>query len=145
VGFLFAQNSVNHFTNLQFTRPRRTFPIGMSDLAITPITHPFTGAITPPGSKSMTNRALILAALAAGRSTLTNILLADDTKVMLEALEQLGFELDVNESTTPQSSVERTAKSPSPPPGSPAEIPAQQFDSSPLSAPSAEANTFSTA
>ncbi len=71
----------------------------MSDLTITPITHPFTSAITPPGSKSMTNRALILAALAAGRSTLTNILLADDTKVMLQALEQLGFELEVNQST----------------------------------------------
>ncbi|HEY1923465.1 MAG TPA: 3-phosphoshikimate 1-carboxyvinyltransferase [Tepidisphaeraceae bacterium] len=70
----------------------------MSDLTITPVTHPFTGSITPPGSKSMTNRALILAALAAGRSTLTNILLADDTRVMLEALQQLGFELDVNNS-----------------------------------------------
>jgi 3-phosphoshikimate 1-carboxyvinyltransferase len=45
----------------------------------------------------MTNRALILAALAAGRSTLTNILLADDTRVMLESLRQLGFELDVHD------------------------------------------------
>jgi 3-phosphoshikimate 1-carboxyvinyltransferase len=71
----------------------------MSDLTITPIIHPFTSSITPPGSKSMTNRTLILAVLAAGRSTLTNILLADDTKVMLEALQQLGFQLEINEST----------------------------------------------
>ncbi|MGD0464354.1 MAG: 3-phosphoshikimate 1-carboxyvinyltransferase [Tepidisphaeraceae bacterium] len=70
----------------------------MSDLTIEPVTRAFSATITPPGSKSMTNRALILAALAAGRSTLTNILLADDTRVMLEALRQLGFELDVNES-----------------------------------------------
>jgi 3-phosphoshikimate 1-carboxyvinyltransferase len=69
----------------------------MSDVTIGPVTRPFAATITPPGSKSMTNRALILAALAAGRSTLSNFLFADDTHVMLEGLRQLGFELEVNQ------------------------------------------------
>ena len=71
----------------------------MSDFTIQPITTPFTSAITPPGSKSITNRALVLGALAAGRSTLSNVLFADDTRVMMEALEALGFELRPQEQT----------------------------------------------
>jgi len=43
-----------------------------------------------PGSKSYTNRALLLASLAEGKSTLINPLLSDDTKVMITALKQLG-------------------------------------------------------
>ncbi|MGD0767540.1 MAG: 3-phosphoshikimate 1-carboxyvinyltransferase [Tepidisphaeraceae bacterium] len=69
----------------------------MSDETIRPVNRPFAATITPPGSKSITNRALVLAALAAGTSTLSNVLFADDTHVMLEALRQLGFELDVNQ------------------------------------------------
>ena len=69
----------------------------MSDVTISPVTRPFAATITPPGSKSMTNRALVLAALATGPSTLSNILFADDTRVMFEALGQLGFDLDVNQ------------------------------------------------
>lgn len=69
----------------------------MSDVTIDPVRHPFTATITPPGSKSITNRSLILAAIAAGKSTLSNILLADDTRVMIESLTELGFEIDVNE------------------------------------------------
>ncbi len=68
----------------------------MSDVAIDPVTRPFNASITPPGSKSITNRALILAALARGKSALSNILLADDTRVMVEALEELGFEIEIN-------------------------------------------------
>jgi 3-phosphoshikimate 1-carboxyvinyltransferase len=71
----------------------------MSDFTIQPITSPFTSAITPPGSKSITNRALVLAALAAGRSTLSNVLFADDTRVMMDALQALGFELRPHEQT----------------------------------------------
>jgi len=70
----------------------------MSDVAINPATHPFNATLTPPGSKSITNRALVLAALAAGKSTLTNVLFADDTRIMLEALESLGFEIESSES-----------------------------------------------
>lgn len=69
----------------------------MSDFTIEPISKPFAGAITPPGSKSITNRALVLGALAAGRSTLSNVLFADDTRVMMDGLEALGFELRTQE------------------------------------------------
>ncbi len=44
-----------------------------------------------PGSKSLTNRALILAALADGTSTLTGALESEDTRVMVESLQRLGF------------------------------------------------------
>src|SRR5688572_18908309 len=68
----------------------------MSDLTIQPIAAPFAASITPPGSKSLTNRALVLAALADGVSELTNVLFADDTLVMLECLTRLGFTLQVD-------------------------------------------------
>ncbi|MBX3359435.1 MAG: 3-phosphoshikimate 1-carboxyvinyltransferase [Phycisphaeraceae bacterium] len=61
---------------------------------VPPLAQPFDAAITPPGSKSLTNRALLLAALADGTSTLTNALVdADDTRVMITALRQLGAEI----------------------------------------------------
>src|SRR5690349_2634569 len=51
----------------------------------------FDGAVTPPGSKSLTNRALLLAALAPGRSVLRNPLVdGEDALVMIEALRLLG-------------------------------------------------------
>ncbi len=50
-----------------------------------------------PGSKSLTNRALLLAALAKGTSTLTGVLFSDDTRVMMKALQDLGFTLDIDE------------------------------------------------
>lgn len=49
------------------------------------------GSIVLPGSKSISNRALLLAALATGTSTLKNLLDADDTQVMRTALRQLGL------------------------------------------------------
>ena len=69
----------------------------MSDLRIDPAAGPFTATITPPGSKSLTNRALVLAAMARGDCVLTNVLFADDTRVMLDALRGLGFQVDVDE------------------------------------------------
>jgi 3-phosphoshikimate 1-carboxyvinyltransferase len=51
--------------------------------------------VTIPGSKSITNRALILAALADGRTTLHGALWSDDTEIMVEALRTLGFEVAV--------------------------------------------------
>ena len=57
----------------------------------------FDATLRPPGSKSLTNRALLLAALASGRSHLTGVLLADDTRRMLEALGELGFDLELDE------------------------------------------------
>ncbi len=46
-----------------------------------------------PGSKSYTNRALLLAALAKGKSTIHNPLVSDDTQVMISALKRLGIKI----------------------------------------------------
>jgi 3-phosphoshikimate 1-carboxyvinyltransferase len=51
---------------------------------------PVYGSIRPPGSKSITNRALICAALADGRSLLRGALDSEDTRVMLDSLQRLG-------------------------------------------------------
>lgn len=52
-----------------------------------------TGRIRPPGSKSLTNRALVLAALADGTSQLSGVLDSEDTRVMIEAWRQLGISI----------------------------------------------------
>ena len=70
----------------------------MSDFReITPVTQPISGVIRPPGSKSITNRALILAALAEGTTTLTGVLFSKDTEVMLNSLWSLGIACEINE------------------------------------------------
>ena len=51
------------------------------------------GSIRPPGSKSLTNRALICAAMAEGVSTLRGVLDSEDTRVMISALQKLGVEI----------------------------------------------------
>lgn len=63
-------------------------------LPIQPILTPLDVTVTLPGSKSITNRALVCAALATGTSTLTNALHADDTEAMVEGLEALGAQID---------------------------------------------------
>ncbi len=55
---------------------------------------PLQATIRPPGSKSITNRALVCAALARGESLLTGALECDDTQVMIEGLRQLGLAFD---------------------------------------------------
>ncbi len=67
-------------------------------ILITPPTAPFRFSITPPGSKSLTNRCLLLAALAGGRTVLHRPLRADDTEVMVAALRQLGVAIEAVES-----------------------------------------------
>ena len=57
-------------------------------------TGPLRATIRPPGSKSITNRALVCAALARGESLLTGALESDDTRVMIEGLRQLGAAVD---------------------------------------------------
>jgi len=64
-------------------------------IEIVPLTQPVRAEITVPGSKSITNRALILAALADGEVTLTGALWSEDTQVMTEALRTLGFDVRV--------------------------------------------------
>lgn len=52
-----------------------------------------------PGSKSMTNRALLLAALSGYRCTLHGVLFSDDSRAFLDSLEKLGFEVEADENT----------------------------------------------
>jgi len=60
-------------------------------IEITPAAGPVSGKPVIPGSKSITNRALLIAALADGASTLTGALFSDDTRYMADALVQLGI------------------------------------------------------
>jgi 3-phosphoshikimate 1-carboxyvinyltransferase len=55
------------------------------------------GTVPLPGSKSISNRTLLLAALATGTTTLTGLLHADDTARMIEALRALGVRIDVGD------------------------------------------------
>lgn len=55
---------------------------------------PFDISLHPPGSKSLSNRALLLAALASGRSTLRGMLDADDTRLMRACLSTLGLRIE---------------------------------------------------
>jgi 3-phosphoshikimate 1-carboxyvinyltransferase len=64
---------------------------GASSYVIHPVDHPIRGEVRPPGSKSYTNRALVLAALASGKSVLRGALFSDDTLHMARSLEALGF------------------------------------------------------
>ena len=63
---------------------------GLPDIKIGPLKRA-QGSIVLPGSKSISNRALLLAALSSGTTTLKNLLDADDTQVMRKALRQLGL------------------------------------------------------
>ncbi len=60
-------------------------------LPIAVCSRPIEGSIRPPGSKSITNRALVCAALATGESLLTGVLDSQDTRVMAAGLAALGF------------------------------------------------------
>lgn len=73
--------------------------VAVSEIAIVPMTHPLAATIRLPGSKSITNRALLLAAMAAGRSTIASVLISDDTRRMAAALDALGFAIAVDESS----------------------------------------------
>jgi 3-phosphoshikimate 1-carboxyvinyltransferase len=62
-------------------------------LAIDPLAAPPDATVRVPGSKSLTNRALVAAALAEGTSTLRGALFADDTEAMVGALDALGLDV----------------------------------------------------
>ena len=64
-------------------------------IEIIPLDKPVQAEITVPGSKSITNRALILAALAKGQVTLEGALWSEDTQVMVESLQRVGFRVGV--------------------------------------------------
>ncbi len=71
----------------------------MNSLTLHPIAK-IGGTINLPGSKSVSNRVLLLAALAEGTTTLTNLLDSDDIRHMLTALSLLGVQYNVNENKT---------------------------------------------
>src|SRR5687768_15229257 len=63
-------------------------------LEITPIDGPIRARVRPPGSKSITNRALVCAALADGYSKLAGALDSEDTRVMIDGLRRLGIGIE---------------------------------------------------
>lgn len=74
--------------------------MGRAKLTILPPGKPLSGRAMPPGSKSITNRALLLAGLAKGTSRLTGALKSDDTRYMAEALRAMGVQVDEPDATT---------------------------------------------
>jgi 3-phosphoshikimate 1-carboxyvinyltransferase len=75
-------------------------------IEIHPLAAPVRAQIVVPGSKSITNRALVLAALGRGRTTLRGALWSEDTQVMVACLTTLGFGVGVE--PDPQESANRT-------------------------------------
>lgn len=61
------------------------------------VSEPHSIVVEVPGSKSITNRALLIAALADGESSLDRVLFSDDSRHFLQALKDLGFDLNVDE------------------------------------------------
>ena len=53
--------------------------------------------VTVPGSKSITNRALLLGALAEGKTLVRGVLFSDDSRVFMKALEEIGFSVKIDE------------------------------------------------
>jgi 3-phosphoshikimate 1-carboxyvinyltransferase len=75
--------------------------MGLPDvIEILPLNAPVQAEVTVPGSKSITNRALILAALADGEVTLEGALWSEDTQVMVDCLRELGFMINVEPDRT---------------------------------------------
>jgi 3-phosphoshikimate 1-carboxyvinyltransferase len=72
---------------------RPTFP---EELEVTPLERPPDATIRVPGSKSVTNRALIIAALAVGHSRILNPLFSDDSYWLMNALVSLGFDVSAD-------------------------------------------------
>jgi len=77
-------------------------------IEIEPLVRPVRAEITVPGSKSITNRALVLAALAEGVTILKGALWSEDTEVMVGCLRRLGFEVEVVQD--PQEPANRTMR-----------------------------------
>ncbi|MGS0729402.1 3-phosphoshikimate 1-carboxyvinyltransferase, partial [Shewanella sp. 0m-11] len=71
----------------------------MNQLRLEPIKK-VSGTVNIPGSKSISNRALLLATLASGTTTLTNLLDSDDIRYMLASLKQLGVNYRLSNNNT---------------------------------------------
>ena len=68
-----------------------------SSFSIHPLPRPINATVRVPGSKSLTNRALLIAALANGTTRLTNALFSDDSNYFVQALQTLGFDIQHDE------------------------------------------------
>ena len=68
-------------------------------LAVRPFERPVRGGVALPGSKSLTNRAMLLSALCDGPVTLAGALFSEDTRIMAEALRRLGFAVEEDEAS----------------------------------------------
>lgn len=64
---------------------------------VRPVRKPHDICTSVPGSKSITNRALLIAALAQGRSVLHGVLFSDDSRYFMKALQDLGFPVEIDE------------------------------------------------
>jgi 3-phosphoshikimate 1-carboxyvinyltransferase len=71
--------------------------VPIDEIAISRPASPLDATVSIPGSKSITNRALVLATMAQGRSVIDGVLLSDDTRQMAAALRALGFGLETDE------------------------------------------------
>ena len=69
----------------------------MDKYTVRPLKDDKSFTITVPGSKSITNRALLLAAMCRGACTLNGVLFSDDSRAFLSCLKELGYSLDINE------------------------------------------------
>lgn len=85
-----------------------------SSLRITPIHHPLDASVRVPGSKSLTNRVLLVAALADGTTRLTNALFSDDSRYFAGALQTLGFDVQLDEANREMTVVGGGGKIPAP-------------------------------
>ncbi|VVT21437.1 3-phosphoshikimate 1-carboxyvinyltransferase [Hoeflea sp. EC-HK425] len=72
----------------------------LEKLTIVPPGQALSGVVAPPGSKSITNRALLLAGLARGTSRLTGALKSDDTRYMADALRAMGVDIEEPDATS---------------------------------------------
>jgi len=66
-------------------------------MEIIPIHHPLDANVRVPGSKSLTNRALLISALSSGKTRLINALFSDDSCYFAKALQTLGFDIELDE------------------------------------------------
>ncbi len=72
----------------------------MADLReIKPLLHPLDATVRVPGSKSLTNRALLVASLANGETRITNALFSEDSLYFSRALQTLGFRVELDEAS----------------------------------------------
>jgi 3-phosphoshikimate 1-carboxyvinyltransferase len=71
--------------------------LSSDSVQIEPVVRPINADVRVPGSKSITNRAILIAGLAGGESTLAGMLFSDDTQYMVDALTALGLNVETDQ------------------------------------------------